>query len=173
MARVPGDRTVASALSEIDRRVDAAHLSDEDRAAIKAKAREHVAKKRKDKAEAELLAKEIREEEIAYNPAEQIEDVQINIPPFVAAEKLHGACISLDGRLFFHGLVYPVPYGVARVLEDVMARSWEHEREIHGDRRKADVNRRPNLPTLRQGAENMPPSQLNTRSSILRSDTSI
>jgi hypothetical protein len=164
-------RSVASALTEIDKRVDAdGLLSDEDKEQIKAKAREHVAKKRKDKAEAELLAKEIRREEISYNPLEQFEDVIINLPPFVASQKFQASFISLDGKQYFHNQSYSVPYSVARVLEDIMARNWEHEREIHGERRKSDINRRPM--NSRISPHNVD-SVVNTRASVLNSNTSI
>ena len=160
-------RDVASALGEIDKRLDAAILDDETRAAIKAKAREHVDKKRRDEAEAKLLAIEIRKAEVEDRPTEQDEDVLIDIPPFVAAERLGGACITLDGRMFFHGVTYTVAYSVARTLEDVMARSWEHEREIGGKRRKADINRRPLMRTIQPGMENAAiPGHVNTRLSL-------
>jgi hypothetical protein len=165
-------RNVAGALGEIDKRLDAAVLDEETRAQIKAKAREHVDKKRRDEAEAKLLALEIRKAEIEDRPTEQDEDVLIDIPPFVAAEKLGGACITLDGKMFFHGVTYTVGYSVARVIEDVMARSWEHEREINGKRRKADVNRRPLNRAIRPGDEGMP-SAVNTRQSVLDSNQAI
>ena len=158
-------RNVAGALGEIDKRLDAALLDDETRAAIKAKAREHVDKKRRDEAEAKLLALEIRKAEIEDRPTEQDEDVLIDIPPFVAAEKLGGSCITIDGKMFFHGVTYTVPYSVARVIDDVMARSWEHEREIGGKRRKADTNRRPMHRAIRPGDEGVQ-HVVNTRSSL-------
>jgi hypothetical protein len=171
-------RNVAGALAEIDKRLDTAILDEETRAAIKAKAREHVDKKRRDEAEARLLALEIRKAEIEDRPTEQDEDVLIDIPPFVAAEKLGGSCITIDGKMFFHGVTYTVPYSVARVLEDVMARSWEHEREINGKRRKADVNRRPVYQADPAKARVMPgmegtPSAVNTRQSVLDSNQAI
>lgn len=165
----PKKRTLASALAEIDQRLDANELLNADeREAIKAKARDHVQKKRKDKAEAEALEAAIEEEEREHNPTEQYEFVRIDLAPHVASQKFNAAFISLDGTLFFHGLSYEVPYSQARTLEDVMARGWEHEREIHGERRRADVSRRPVLPHLSQGQENMPVSALNTRSSVMR-----
>lgn len=165
-------RGIAGALGEIDKRLDAAVLDEETRAQIRQKARDHVDKKRRDEAEAKFLAKSIREVEIEDRPTEQDEDVLVDIPPFVAAEKLGGACITLDGKMFFHGLTYTVPYSVARTLDDVMARSWEHEREIHGQRRKADVSRRPVMQTIRPGNEGAQ-SRVNTRASVLSSDASI
>ena len=162
-------RTLASALAEIDSRVDADELlSAADREAIKEKAREHVASKRKSKAEADALAAAIEEMEREYDPKEQYEDILINLAPHVASQRFSAAFISLDGEMFFHGLSYEVRYAVARTLEDVMARGWEHEREIHGERRRADISRRPVLPHIHQGQEGMPASALNTRSSVTR-----
>lgn len=158
-------RDVAGALGEIDKRLDSSILSAEDRAQIKAKAREHVNAERRKKAEAEYLAKSIREIEIEDRPTEQYEDIVIDIPPFVAAEKLGGSCITLDGKMFFHGLTYNVPYSVARVLEDVMARGWEHENEIHGRRRRSEGYRRQINQHIRPGDEGVQ-SRVNTRSSL-------
>jgi hypothetical protein len=141
-------RRVADTLSEIDQRLEQqgmSLLSAEDREQIKAKAKEHVAKKRRDKAEAEALAHAIKEEEREFNIDEQLEDVQINLAPFVASQRFNAAFIAIDGTRYFHGLTYVLPYSVARTIEDIMARGWEHEREIHGERRRADENRRPIL----------------------------
>lgn len=167
-------RSMASGLSELNKRVDEDPLlTEEDRAQIKEKAREHVKAERRKKAEAKALAEAIREEEISYNPFEQTEDVTIVLAPYVAAKMNNSSFISLDGRMFFHGVTYTVPYSVARSLEDIMARGWEHEREIKGERRKADVSRRPLQPTIAPGQEGMPARTLNTRSSLLNSETQV
>lgn len=144
-------RRIADALSEIDRRLEQQGmplLSEEDREQIRAKAKEHVAKKRRDKAEAELLAQAIIEEEREYVPEDQLEDVYIELAPFVAVARFNAAFIALDGVRFFHGMSYRVSRKVGDTLRDIMARGWEHEREIHGERRAADVNRRPLLGQL-------------------------
>jgi hypothetical protein len=154
-------RTIADALSGPDKDD---LLNAEDHEQIRAKAREHVKKKRRDAAEAKQLAKYIRDEEVAHNPLEQSEDVRIDLAPFVASEKLKAACITIDGTIYIHGQTYTVPYSVARTLEDIMARGWEHENEIHGFRRKNDVNRRPVNPVMRPGQESQ--SRVNTRASI-------
>ncbi len=167
-------RTIASALSEIDRRLDADELlTDDERAQIKAKARAHVAKKRKDAVEAKLFAQEIRDEEISYNPLEQFEDVTIELAPYVASAKLKASCITLDGRMFFHGVTYSVPYSVARVLEDIMARTWEHENEIRGRPRRADMVgiHKSALPVLRPGAEGVRTERVTSRSSLTGSES--
>src|SRR5277367_5433118 len=118
-------QNIAGALGEIDKRLDAdTTLDAATREQIRVKAREHVDKKRRDEAEAKFLAKSIREIEIEDRPTEQDEDVIIDIAPFVASEKLGGSCITLDGKIYFHGVTYTVGYSVARTLEDVMARGW-------------------------------------------------
>lgn len=152
---MPRRRRVAEGLSpfdqkieEIDRRLEQQGmplLSDADKAQILAKAKEHVAKKRKDKAEAELLAQAIKEEEREYTPEDQLEDVIIELAPFVAVARFNAAFIALDGVRYFHGMSYSVSRKVGDTLRDIMARGWEHEREIHGERRLADVTRRPVL----------------------------
>jgi hypothetical protein len=161
-------RTVAASLSEIEQRIDNDPLlTPEVRAQIKEKAREHVAKKRRDAAEAKLLAQEIRNEEIAHNPLEQYEDVQIDLAPYVASAKFSSSYISLDGRMYVHGLVYSVPYSVARTLDDIMARAWEHENEIHGRRRRGDLVRKPMQPRLSPHDAGVPANVINTRSSVM------
>lgn len=162
-------RAVASALAEINKRLDADPLlTDAEREQIKAKAREHVHKKRKDKAEADYLAKMIREEEIANNPLEQLERVTIELAPYVASAKLKASCITLDGRMYFHGVTYSVPYSVARTLEDIMARTWEHENEIRGRPRRVDMEgiHKPSLEKLHPGQENMSIGRVTTRSTL-------
>lgn len=166
-------RNIASAMAEINKRLDAdTTLTDEEREQIREKAREHVAKKRKDKAEAEYLAQAIREEEISHNPLEQYEDVTIDIAPYVASAQLKASCITLDGRMYFHGVTYSVPYSVARTLEDIMARTWEHENEIHGRRRRQDMDgiHKPSLVKLTPGTEGANVGRVNTRSSISERD---
>jgi hypothetical protein len=156
-------------LAEIDKRLDEDPLlTDAERVQIKEKAREHVRKKRKDKAEAELLAKEIRAVEIEQNPLEQYEDVTVDLAPYVASAKLKASCITLDARMYFHGVTYSVPYSVARTLEDIMARTWEHENEIHGRPRRADMEgiHRPSMVKLRPGAEGAAIGRVTSHSSL-------
>lgn len=159
---------LAAALAEINERIDADDiLSAEDKAQIKDKAREHVAKSRKASAEEKYLKQAIRDEERRFNPAEQFEFVQIDLAAYVPF-------ISLDGVLYFHGLMYELPYTVARTIADISARTWEHQNEINGHRRKGDINRRPmerRISPSDQGVR--APSAVNTRQSVLSSDTSI
>lgn len=126
-------RTLAAALAEIDQRVDADELLDAAaRATIKEKAREHVLKKRRAEVEKLALDAAIAEEERKYGVQEDYETVTVNLAPYCAM-------VTLDGTMYFHGIDYEVPYSVARTIEDVMARTWEHQNEIQGQRRKGDV----------------------------------
>jgi hypothetical protein len=159
-------RNISKALAEIEARLDKDEtLSATDREQIKEKAREHVAKQRRDKAEADYLKVAIREEERSYEPTEQYEDVLVNLAPYVAF-------VMLDGVMFYHGLTYSLPYGQARVLDDQCWRSWEHQNEIeHGRKRSADLSRRRVSRLLGPGDEGLavgaPGQKVNTRSSLL------
>lgn len=126
-------RTLAEALADIDDRLDGNELlTAEDRETIKQKAREHVLAKRKKVVEEQALAAAIEEEERRYKISEPFEYCTVNLAPYCAM-------ITLDGVMYFHGIEYEVPYSVARTLDDVMARTWEHQNEIQGYRRKGDV----------------------------------
>lgn len=163
-------RTLAAALAEIDQRLDANELLTEaDREAIRVKAREYVHKKRKDELEKIALEAAIADEERAYKVVEDYEFVTVNLAPYAAM-------VMLDGEMYFHGVDYEVRYSVARTLEDVMARTWEHQNEIQGQRRKGDVaweatrKRRYESGGVRVGsgeaarlANNMTPGTINTR----------
>lgn len=131
MARTPTHkRSLASALAEIDRRLDADDLlTADEKQVIRDKAREEVARRRKERAEEAYLKAAIKEEERAFDPVEQWEDVIIDLAPYAAF-------IALDGVQYFHGLTYTVTRGQAATIADVCARTWEHQREIKGERRR-------------------------------------
>jgi len=123
-------------MQELNRRIDADEtLTEEEKEAIRAKARQHVAKQRKKKLEEDFLDQAIEEEELRYKPTEQLEGVILHLPDF-------SNNIRLDGKIFFHGLHYTVTYNVARVMYDIMARMWEHQNEIEGKPRRSDLQRR-------------------------------
>jgi hypothetical protein len=163
-------KTLASALAEIDQRLDADELLDASaREAIKVKAREHVLNKRRAEVEKTALEAAIADEERKYAVIEDYEFITVNLAPYCAM-------VMLDGTMYFHGIDYEVPYSVARTLEDVMARTWEHQNEIQGQRRKGDhaweSSRRKRYENggVRVGsadearlAQNMTPSNINTR----------
>lgn len=160
-------KRIADALSEIERRVDASdELTADDRATIKARAREEVKKRRRDAAERRALDDAIREEERAYDPSQQFEDVTIDLAQYAP-------CVTIDGVMFFHGLTYSVPYGVARSIADITARTWEHQNEIDGRRRRGDLNRRPMQTVIGPHGSARAPSSINTRASVLDADQAI
>jgi hypothetical protein len=162
-----GKKSLSRALSEIEKRLDADDiLTVEEKEQIRAKAREEVRKRRRDKAEQELLQAAIREEERAFSPVDQWTDITIDLAPYAAY-------IALDGVQYFHGLTYTVAHGVAVTMLDICARTWEHQREIKGERRRgADLA----WEGVRQGGVRITPSNqgqspeaLNTRASLLNS----
>lgn len=141
-------RRIADALSEIDTRLEQQGmpmLTEDEKATIRAKAKDHVSKKKRDELESKYLAEMIRDEEREYVPEDQLESVEIILAPFVASSRFNSAFIALDGVRFYHSMVYSVSRKVGDTMRDIMARGWEHEREIHGERRKADINLRPQL----------------------------
>jgi len=62
---------------------------------------------------------------------EDVESIQINLAP-------HSPYITLDGRLYYHGLSYKFTQAQAQTIKDVMARTWQHEREIGGANMNAE-----------------------------------
>ena len=118
-------------------------LTEQDKEIIRTKAKTHVRDKRKADAEEAFLKAAIVEQERTYEPDDQFEDILIELAPFVASQKFNASFIALDGKRFFQGMIYTVPVRVARTLQDIMARGWEHEREIHGEPRRAISGMRP------------------------------
>ncbi|HEX8838208.1 MAG TPA: hypothetical protein VF748_14800 [Candidatus Acidoferrum sp.] len=125
-----------AALAEINDRLQASQLSDEEKQEAMLKAREHVRAERKKKAIDEAFRKAVVEEEREYEPQQAIVDVLIELPKYAAF-------IRLDQYLYYHGLVYPVSRSKADTILDLMARAWEHQSEIEGKRRKGDDAARP------------------------------
>lgn len=119
------------ALNEIDARLQASQLTEEEKAEARKKAREHVRKLRKEKAIDEAFKRAVKEEEREYEPSEQLVDITIDLPKYAAF-------VRLDHVVYYHGLVYEVPNSKAMTIMDIMARSWEHQSEIEGKRRKGD-----------------------------------
>ena len=55
----------------------------------------------------------------------------------------HSPFISLDGRLFYHGLSYKFTKAQAQSVKEIMFRTWQHEREIGRANVNADYGRTP------------------------------
>ena len=119
-------RPKAQILEEIERRLNADEvLSPEDKAAIRAKAVEHVAKTKRESTEEALLHAYIKEEERKDKPQEEIVDIILDLPD-------HAPFIRLDNRVWFHGVVYEVEMSVYSTMMDVQARMWEQELQTQG-----------------------------------------
>lgn len=129
---------IAEKLAEIERRIDSDDLLDaEQREEIKARAKEHVRKERIKVLTDQLFKEHVRLVETEQAEADQeILEITIDLPSFAFS-------IVLDNIAYFHGCTYDVPRGKYLSLLDQMARSYEHDREIHEQRRGADVARDP------------------------------
>jgi hypothetical protein len=146
--------------AEIDRRIEANYpdLTDDEKALIKEKAREHVLKVKQDRADDARQKLVEKATERAVRDAEKVAglhgafvDVTINLSPSAgggSAGHARPAYIMLDGEMFFHGITYEVPANVAATIVDISARTWEHENEIRGQPRRADMSRRQTLVNL-------------------------
>jgi hypothetical protein len=143
--------------AEIDRRIDANYpeLTAEEKAIIKEKAREHVLKVKQDRADDARQKLVEKATERAVRDAEKVAglhgafvDVTIDLAPIAAY-------IALDGTFYYHGVTYEVPANVAATIIDISARTWEHENEIHGRPRRADLGRRQTLVQLGPQHQNM------------------
>ena len=162
-----GKKSLSRSLAEIEKRLDADDLlTQEEKDQIRLKARDEVKRRRKEKAEEDLLQAAIREEERSFHPPDRWVDITIDLAPYAAF-------IALDGVQYFHGLTYTVTQTVSVTMLDISARTWEHQREVKGERRRgADLS----WEGMRQGGLRMTPADesrskesLNTRSSILGS----
>ena len=113
-------------LDEIDRRLNADEiLTPDEKATIRAKAVEHVAKTKKESTEDALLHAYIKEEERKDKPEEEIVDIILDLPD-------HAPFIRLDNRVWFHGVVYEVEMSVYVTMMDIQGRRWEQEQQTQG-----------------------------------------
>jgi hypothetical protein len=129
-------KALNGALEEIDARLQASSLTEEEKNEARIRAREHVRAKRKEKAVDEAFKRAVTEEEREYEPNDQLVDIMIDLPKYAAF-------VRLDHVVYYHGLPYEVPMIKAQTILDIMARAWEHQSEIEGKRRKGDNALRP------------------------------
>lgn len=131
-------KTAARRLADIEARIDADEgLTEAQRAEIKERARQHVQTKHIERLTDELFAKEVRVAEAEYaDQGDEIVEINVDLPEFAYS-------MVIDGVAYFHGCSYDVPRKKYHSMIDQMARSWEHDREVHGARRKGDVVRDP------------------------------
>lgn len=112
-------------------------ITPERMAEIRAEARDKVKEKLRKKAEAELLAQEMKsfEQELDPKPEYELRDIIID-----AAD--HTEYLRIDGQQFYYGQKYTVTRPVYDQLVDMLSRGWQHEREISvPSRRVHSMNR--------------------------------
>jgi len=92
---------------------------------IRAEAREKAIDKLRKKAEESFLAAEMQAAEREFDPKPEYEmrDIVIDV-----AE--HTEYIRIDGKQYYYGQRYRVPKPVYDQLVEIIARGWQHEREI-------------------------------------------
>lgn len=112
-------------------------LSDEEKAAIRKKAKLQVLNEVKDREEKSLLAQFIEEEREKLLPECEMVPVWLDLPG-------SSECIMLDGRQYFHNRLYKVTPAVFTVLVEQMNRGWAHEEET--EVRDAKTRRRHRAP---------------------------
>lgn len=101
---------------------DSFSLSDQEKAAIREKARLQVLNEVKDREEKSLLSQYVDEEREKLLPEYELVPVWLELPG--SAE-----CIMLDGKQYFHNRLYNVTPAVFAVLVEQMNRGWAHEEE--------------------------------------------
>jgi hypothetical protein len=136
-------RKIDKILEEIEKRVaDSDLLSPEEKVETLARAKEHVAKLRKDKVIDDLFAQAVKAEQNAYDPNEELVEWTVDLPEFAP-------CITVNGTIsYYHGCTYKVPLIVYR---DMLSQQWQsqcHQREIDGKRRQGDLQRQPKYTDL-------------------------
>jgi hypothetical protein len=142
-------------LGEISRRISASPLlSDADKSEALDRAREHVTRERKNAAIDDYFAKAVHEFERGHEPVQQLVDLMIDLPTYAPF-------IRLDNVCYFHGVTYEVTLGVAVTMQDVMARTWEHQSEIEGRKRRGDQLLTPRSTVVGAASMNLPASNVN------------
>lgn len=131
--------------------IDPTLLSDAEKAALRERALERVAKERKEHAMDAFLEQEIAQARKAHLPAQEIKYISLDMAG-------HADRIMIDGVVYFHGQTYEVPKCLYDVLAEVVARGWEHEDEIGGANRNS--YRKPRSTALRPGMVGMSATQI-------------
>lgn len=97
-------------------------LSEEDKAAIRAKAREKVREEVKDRATKALLEQFVEEERQLMIPGEELCEIFLDLAS-------HSQYIMLDGKQYLHHHWYQVKRAVFQVLSEQMNRGWAHDEQ--------------------------------------------
>ena len=98
-------------------------LSAEERERIRQEAIE-LAAERKHKAAKDAFLNQCVEEELRkFEPQHATREILIDLAP-------HSKEIRLDNRVYIHGGVYAVPMPVYYTLQEIISRSWAHDRAV-------------------------------------------
>lgn len=100
-------------------------ITDEEELELQAKARAQVEAKYKKIAKEKRLAELVKLYEQEAIPEQQLHPLLINVAG-------HANKIALDGRTYYHGQIYNVTQSEYDTLEEIMANTWRHEREVGG-----------------------------------------
>jgi hypothetical protein len=131
--------------------IDPTLLSEADKAALRAKARERVDKERRDAAMDAFLGSEVELARRAHIPNQEMKYITLDLAG-------HSLFIMLDGTVYFHGETYEVPKMVYDTMAEIVSRGWEHESEIGGANR--ELYRKPRNARIGHGMENLTTAQL-------------
>lgn len=126
-------------------------LSDDEMDELRAKAKATVEAKYKKIAKDKMLAQLIQEIEQESIPEQQVQPLLIDLAG-------HSNKIVIDGRPYYHGMIYNFTQAEYDGAKEIMANSWRHEREVGG----ANYNHyhKPANAVLRPGDEGRPLSSL-------------
>lgn len=114
-------------------KVDSHFLTEEEKNALRAEAKENVKKQiKKDASEKFRLAEEraiIREQGLKTGKVFDDEEMK-----FKCDLPEHADSIMINGVRYYHGFTYPVPRHVFVSLQDIQARAWDHDADIRGEK---------------------------------------
>lgn len=115
-------------------------LTEEEKEAIWAEAQAEVAEELRAKAAEALKAEYAKRIRQSLIPDEKLEPILIDLAG-------HADRIRLDSVEYFHGSTYYMPLAMRQTVNEIMANTWKHEREIGGA--NSNMYRQPLERTLR------------------------
>lgn len=121
-------------------------LSEEDHKALKAEAAKIVEEELKKEARAKELKRYIQESRGHYDPEEEQREIIIDVAG-------HADRILINGAEYWHGAKYTVSVSLYRCLQEIMARSWQHEDNVAGVNRDRYFRPTQRNHTLKPGME--------------------
>lgn len=105
--------------------VDLNLLTEEEKEALTAEARQMILKDMKQDARDKYFDREVAKLRREHIPSDQFMRLTISSAEYVPY-------FMLDGDRYYNGYTYDVPQRVAAVLMEQMQRSWQHQEEING-----------------------------------------